>query len=887
MSSLGLFDGRFDDGNIIGRLGTVLARSWYIADDPPSNSDLGAQVDWLSLLLSDQNRVRAAGLHVTYYQFRSQITNDKVALETLEQQHYNLQCRVTPIYRLPGEVMMEIFHFAIDVGQLRRGLMHVCGGWYKIIVGMSNLWTSLVLGAGTTLESVHHSLSRAGTHPLSMTIDIEKERGIKKGLQLSIAMAGSKASQWQTLTIASLPQDEPDTRPIHALISTQLEPMRQLKHLNVTEPVLSPLLRLLLQNVSTAAVGKLVSMDIHSFPAVQYLLQSGHSSICRSLTRFIAKVPKMTQPVDLLPHFMHLEVLELTNLLLPVVDSGSPLPLAHTLHHLYLKSVSIQWMGGRVFTQLENCTIIAPLADPSPYHGVQLPACTELRFENWNISPIAQFFAPGLDHLRVKSNAWSPYTGNRQLVQLVSAGFGMTLQPKALSLSVACKERVLLAVLQLLPELVELKLDLPRPSALGKYFFTGVLAKPGDQVVDNLKFDWRELFRENRTEWRCTICPYLRILELRYQQWLRPGYNDDFLPPLLALSWSREKTAVPLELHIQYKSSTHSWESLNSTLPQVIEVISCLRIPQSGQVNNLSLITNTWKSAVFENALVIPFLYRLQVLEITVSSFSERQALNVLPSFHELRILELSSVHIPPFDVDLPLVHTLQRLSLRKSTLAWMDGLVFTQLQRFAVDEDGWPEAFERKVGMPACTHILFEHDSLKTLHVLESDFHLPLLNTLEFQVILSFDHSAYDERGISALERIHAKVIKFDTFSWHTTFLKSLGHNDKVEQLDLTSFDISASVSVTTTVGVMTVFSVINPITRKLPCPNLKELVLRSFGLMDTDREQVIQSCMRMMNNRRLAGHPLEKCCLWSYGQENTAPSVLVIENEKVGIEG
>jgi len=884
MSSLGLFDGRFDDGNIIGRLGTVLARSWYIADDPPSNSDLVVQLDWLSLLLSDQNRVRAAGLHVAYYQFRSQITNDKAALETLEQQHYNLQCRVTPIYRLPDEVMMEIFHFAIDIGQLRRGLMHVCGGWYKIIAGMSNLWTSLVLEAGTTRESVHHLLSRAGAHPLSVKIDIEKERGMEERLQSSIAMAGSKASQWQTLTIVSLPQDGPDARPNHALLSTQLQPMMQLRHLNITEPVLSPLLRLLLQNVSTAAVGRLVSMEIHSFPAVQYLLQSGHSSICRSLTTFIAKVPKMTQPVDLLPHFMQLEVLELTNLLLPVVDSGSPLPLAHTLHHLYLKSVSIQWMGGRVFSQLENCTIISPLTGPSPHHDVQLPACTELRFENWNISPIGQFFAPALDHLRVKSNAWSPYIGNGQVTQLVSAGFGVALQPKTLSLSVACKERVLLGVLQLLPELIELRLDLPRPSALGKHFFTGLLAKPGNQVADNSRFGWRELFRENRTGWRCTVCPYLRVLELKYQQWLRPGSNDDFLPPLLALSWSREKTVTPLRLHVHYKSSMHSWESLNSIPPQVLGVISCLNIPESSQVNDLSLKTKTWNIAVFENALVIPFLHRLQVLEITKPSIAERQILNVLPSFHELRDLKLSYVDVPPLNVDLPLVHTLRNLCLWDSTLAWMNGLVFTKLQRFAVDEHGWPEAFQRKVGMPVCTHIVFKQDKLEILPVLQSNFHFPLLDTFEL-----WSHSKYDKRGISALHRIHARGFKCCIYSDQLRLLELLGSKDEVEQLDLAFFLGSSSASSTTALEVLTGLSVTNSITRKLRCPNMKELGLQFFYLIGADRKQVIQSCTQVMNNRRLAGHSLEKCCLWwSYNYwEKPASLVLVMENENVRIEG
>ena len=128
MSSLSLFDGQ-SGGNIMSYVGSTLARSWYMADDPPSHFDLGAQFDWVALLLSDQDKLRAAGLHAAYYQCRTQITNDTLALETLEQQHYNLRCRVTPIYRLPAEIMMEIFDIALDVGQPRRGLMQVCWFW--------------------------------------------------------------------------------------------------------------------------------------------------------------------------------------------------------------------------------------------------------------------------------------------------------------------------------------------------------------------------------------------------------------------------------------------------------------------------------------------------------------------------------------------------------------------------------------------------------------------------------------------------------------------------------------------------------------------------------------------------------------------------------------
>jgi hypothetical protein len=878
MSSFSPFDGG-TGGNMMGCFGTILARSWYMADEPPSHSDLGAQSDWLFLLLSDQNRVRAAGLHAAYYQCRDQITNDKPALEVLEQQHYNMQCSVTPIHRFPAEIMMEILYIVIDVGQLRGELMHVCRRWYKLIEGMAGLWASLALGAETTLESVHHLLSRAGTHPLAVEIDIDKAKCMEERLQLSLAMVGSKASQWQTLTIASLPQDE-HLQYNHAPLSTQFQSMTQLRHLNIAEPVLSPLLIALLQNIATAAVGTLVSMEIHSFSAAQYLLRPAHSLICCSLTTFIAKVPKMNQPVDLLPHFMQLEVLELTNLLLPILDHGSPLPLAHTLHRLYVKSVSIQWMGGRVFSRLENCTIIAPLTDRSLHHDVQLPACTELHVENWNISPIGQFFAPTLDQMRVMSNARNPYKGNAQVVRLVRAGFGMALQPKSLSLSVTCKDTVLLAVLQLLPELVELKLDLPRPSTLGKRFFTGLLAKPGNQVADNLKFDWRELFRDTRTERRCTICPYLRDLELKYQQWLRPGHNNDFLPPLFALSWSREKTIVPLQLHVHYKTSMHSWESFDS---QAVEGISCLRVPYLGHLNDLSLETKTWKSAVFENAHVIPLFSHVQRLVIILPRF-ERQVLNVLPSFHELRELTLSRVRVPPIDVDLPLLHTLRKLSLRSSTLAWMDGLVFTQLQRFSVDELGWPDTFKQKVGMPACIHVEFNHDRLKTLPILQSNFHLPLLIT--FQLGKEWGHSDYDKRGISALQQIHAKELKFWISSDHQGLPKALGPNDEVERLELIFIAWPASA---TALEVLAGVSVTNAVTREFPCPNMKELRLLFSNLVDEDWEKVIQSSMRIMNNRRLAGHSLEKCYLWrgSNSWGNPATSVLIMENETVRIEG
>ena len=883
MSSLDLLNGA-PDWNIMGcfgTFGTILARSWWMADDPPSHSDLGAQFERLCLLLSDHNRVRAAGLHAAYNHCRSQITNDQVALETLEQQHYNLQCRVTPTLRLPAEIMTEIFHIALDVGQLRTGLMQVCRRWCKIIEGMASVWSSLDLGAGTTPERVQFLLSRAGTHPLAVKIDINEATSTAGGLHSSLSMAGDKASQWQTLAITSFSQDEPDAQSNHPLTSVRLRPMRQLRHLNITGPVLSPLLQLLLQNVATTAAGTLVSMEIHSLPTIQYLLQPVHVSIYSSLTTFTAKVPQMSPPIDLLPHFKQLEVLDLTNLHLSTIIDGTPLPLSHALRHLRLNAVSIQWMGGQVFSQLEECTIISPLTDLSPHHDVHLPACTKLHFENWNILPIGRFVAPALEHLRVRSNVWSPYRGNLQVFRLVMAGFGMTIQPKSLSLSILCKEKLLLAVLQLLPGLVELQLDLPRPSALGKQFFTGLLAKPGNQRTGDLKFDWRELFRKNNTGWRCTICPSLRILELRYQRWLRPGENNDFLPPLYALSYSREKAAAPFQLQVHDISPMNSFESWNSTLPQVIEAISCLEIPQHGQITHISLRTSAWNNAVYENALFVPFLYHLQILEIA-TSLPGRVVVNLLPFCHVLRELQLSFVEIPPLahDVDLPLVHTLQKLSLRHSTLTWMDGLVFTQLQRFEVDEVDSPETFKQKVGVPACTHIVFRQSELKSLSVFRSNFHLPSLDICELPSV--WDH--HDEGVISTVQMIHAKRFKFDIVISSKGLLESLESKDEVEQLDLVIDPILSSPAAFAQ-DILTRMSGTNHITMKVPCPNMKVLRLMFGHVWDANREQVTQLCRDMMNKRRLAGYFLEKCYIWWQSEDwkKDAPLVLAMENEVV----
>jgi hypothetical protein len=52
------------------------------------------------------------------------------------------------------------------------------------------------------------------------------------------------------------------------------------------------------------------------------------------------------------------------------------------------------------------------------------------------------------------------------------------------------------------------------------------------------------------------------------------------------------------------------------------------------------------------------------------------------------------------------------------------------------------------------------------------------------------------------------------------------------------------------------------------------------------SNREQFIQPCSRMMDNRRLAGHSLNECYIWLHKGNWEKALVLVMENETVRIE-
>jgi len=235
-------------------------------------------------------------------------------------------------------------------------------------------------------------------------------------------------------------------------------------------------------------------METNSLYSIRILPQIVSTHTFCSLVTFKAVVRKTSERIDILPHFSRLEVLEATNLLLPSYHSDSALPFTQTVRRLYLKTVSIDWMAGREFPLLEACTIITP---PSSFLALDvcLPMCKEFHFHHRCISSFPRFQIPMIGSLVINSNHWSPVQGIQGLVHMCRAGLGTVLRPRVLHLSLLCKGPVLLTALRLLPALEELTLELPRPSALGRRFFTALLAQPATipyGIVNFNLFEWAQ-----------------------------------------------------------------------------------------------------------------------------------------------------------------------------------------------------------------------------------------------------------------------------------------------------------------------------------------------------------------------------------------------------------
>jgi len=876
--------------------------------------------------LADQQRQElAAALQWEYRRRSAWLRDDEGALRVLNEQYSNAQRLVIPpIHGLPAETLMEIFRIVFDINPSLIRVVLVCRRWYRVVQEMPGLQLPLELGTWTDPEMVRRAVGGTARRLLNITVHTDQDFKFEGSFGESysaLAIAAENASHWRSLTVHSLPRGgQLSDRTLHTLITSMDNlPMRRLKEVKLTselEP--SPLVDRLLENIGATAMESLMSNCSY---AIQFLLQTPSTYTFRSLTTFRAVVQKMDEPIDLLPHFSKLEVLDVTNLLLPSYHDETPLPFVQTLRSLYLGTVSIEWMAGRVFPVLDACIIITP---PRPFLAldVHLSTCREFHFHHRCTTSFGKFRMPMVSVLEINNNQWNPLEGSESLVHMYMAGLGTVLQPSVLHLTMLCKGSVLIAALRLLPNLRELSLTLPRPSALGRRFFTALLAQPAtmplitfshEYRVSSPWFDWAE----KQNGWYTAICPSLRVFQLWYQRWLRPCEQFDMVAPLLALGWTRQKTTIPLQrLCVHMKANSGDWNSVE-LVPVKPECLIDLNIPhlQSRTIRDLGCrglfemnLTSAALSVIDEpfgrvryitEALFGPSFHRLRVLWVRGRD-NTKAPLNVLHCFHHLEELALYDVQVShcEHNIDLPLLQTLRRLIIWQGCVKWLAGHTFLQLTSFkAWAGPEWENSFPQRVDIPVCTYIGFYDRDLKCLPMFRARIVAPLLYEWDMRdSTLSEDHfkDSTKRAGIEALAQIRAQVFRAAIEGYYEGLITIITPKHGLEELSI-RFNgpyraanglLSALMGTTDPLSTetpdehVTTTGDCNGTVTKVICPNLKVLDLQFYHLYNT--HEIRQWCVQMMEGRKQAGSPLGRCCIsWAYDWNKDPSLVWITSND------
>ena len=124
------------------------------------------------------------------------------------------------------------------------------------------------------------------------------------------------------------------------------------------------------------------------------------------------------QLIDLLPHLVHVKVLELISMVLPDL---SVRPLVKIPRQLSLKATSIQWMFGRTLSNLLSCTIISPLRTEHPDHEkINLPLCEKLSYGGQPHNTLRHILLPTTTQLGVQNRKSTKNTADQQLDWILS-----------------------------------------------------------------------------------------------------------------------------------------------------------------------------------------------------------------------------------------------------------------------------------------------------------------------------------------------------------------------------------------------------------------------------------------------------------------------------------
>ena len=661
---------------------------------------------------------------------------------------------------IPVEILSEIFLFAVQdwiPGRSRKELMLVCRRWHAIMISIPGIPSQLTIRRATQKEVVQEFIQGRRSR-LDVRVDLNDETDGSdfnaENLHACLLAVAQAATRWSSLNLISPPPHGEYTN-LHIL-----QPLVHLKSFKLACGF-GELVEPLMASISKSATPNLTTMALKDPVAVFYLVQPAYLHITHSLTALTVLLAKrMDNPADILPHLHRLEFFEARNLGLPFYPPDVSLPLTHTLQFLTLKSVSVQWMAGRVFPVLMQFQVKFPHnADIiQASQPIFMPSCYHLLYYSNNLHPLTHFHPRSLNRLDVKSAQWNIWRGNPHLVALCSAVAAGAKGLTQLHLDVECSEQLLVYMLSLVPALQSLWLDLARPNALSTTFFQAfVVKKPNaDGVSDMVRQPSQTI---------TPLCPSLTSLLLHYKRWLRnPGEKALIvaLADIVASRDSRMFSQFSLLLSFDEMLENSTWSidkpvknsrSIGSTEVTLGISVPHGIVPMSKVLPRTGIVALPYKEAEYlrlwhsHSSSPIEFLFTHDHMELMVYDY------HPLPSPTSL-----------PYA--LPLFYSLRVLVVEGTDPSFLVGHTFHKLERCKVV--GSPGSFgaspspSTETEMPVCTRINIDDPYLLATFKLPQVHELALGFSDPKCSIIWQKHIAVNA-NLSGLTLLHMKKWPFD----------------------------------------------------------------------------------------------------------------------------
>jgi len=631
---------------------------------------------------------------------------------------------------LPMELMREVFLYSIESNQMKSDqLASVCRYWRSVIITLPSLWSTLKVGTRTEREQVAIWLQRA--YPKKIVIDTQGDGQLSSNTVPFAALQDALAvtRQWHELTISSFPPENVASQ-LGFQVASQ---MNELKVLHVAAGCLnSPSFAHLLNLVPTEA--PLCELRLHPSFVGPHFLQPHWFPILQNLTVLIVSGKDTDEPFELLPTFTQLQIFEADRLHLPFYEPNTNMPLLCTLRRLQLRACSVQWMAGRQFLCLEECAILLPRHwEQIQQHGVQLPSCKKMAYHGYPMTTAQYFHVPEMKAMDLRSHDCNEQRVCQHLRRLCRVN-GSISNLTTLQLTFQCSEQVLLKVVKYLIPLQELAISVTHPSLSFQTFLESLAAKPSinEWPKWNSSRDYHEGWEQwcSSQTWRANVLPHLKSLSIQCPKGFSQSERLDNFPFLRAIGWTRAYMTPPLE-RLQVSEGRENMGDIAVDYTSTGYLDKHLRISSKEIDATIVKAIVTRRLAIeFPNTPLFPLhstvLFR-QLRDLTLDCGSNHE-IRILPYLERIERLEISggSISEYPLNLDLPLTHTLQWLELRESTFSWMLGRTFKNLRKFSGEkspEKRGPEDLSRhdglQVDLPACTTLELMYYSTEYLRFL------------------------------------------------------------------------------------------------------------------------------------------------------------------------